>query len=154
MEFGTGESPVSADERDPFVVTREAEAWAEKYLAADGNSLGADGDNSDLMRDVESDKVNHERLETEVRRLLSTIDVEGGFCAKCRHLYVTGRTYQPLYGLLRVILAVSPKLKRQLGLDANSVPSFFQGWNILKNLILLEKSNSGSPFFRTMYQRH
>lgn len=83
MEFGTGESPVSMDERDPFVVTGEAEAWAEKYLAADGDSLGLD---SDLIRDVESDSVNHERLEAEVRRLLSTIEVEEGFCAKCRHL--------------------------------------------------------------------
>lgn len=83
MEFGTGESPVSMDERDPFVVTGEAEAWAEKYLAADGDSLGLD---SDLIRDVESDGVNHERLEAEVRRLLSTIEVEEGFCAKCRYV--------------------------------------------------------------------
>lgn len=83
MEFGPGESPVSLDERDPFVVTDEAEAWAEKYLAADGNSLGPD---SDLIRDVEYDGVNHERVEVEVRRLLSTIEVEEGFCARCRHL--------------------------------------------------------------------
>lgn len=83
MEFGPGESPVSLDERDPFVVTGEAKAWAEKYFAADGNNLGAD---CDLIRHVESDKVNHERLETEVRRLSSAVDVEEGFCAKCRHL--------------------------------------------------------------------
>lgn len=83
MESGNGESPVSLDERDPFVVTGEAEAWAEKYLAADGSSLDA---NSDLIRDVESDKINHRRLETEVQRLLSIMDVEEGFCAKCRHL--------------------------------------------------------------------
>lgn len=83
MESGTEESTVSVDERDPFVITGEAEAWAEKYFAADENSLGV---NSDLMRDVESDKVNYKRLETEVRRLLSAINVEEGFCAKCRHL--------------------------------------------------------------------
>lgn len=83
MEFGPGQSPVSLDERDPFVVTGEAEAWAAKYLAADGDNLGPD---SDLIRDVESDGVNHERLEAEVRRLSSTIEVEEGFCAKCRHL--------------------------------------------------------------------
>lgn len=39
MEFSAGESPVSADERDIYVFIGEAEAWAEKYLAADGNSL-------------------------------------------------------------------------------------------------------------------
>lgn len=83
MEFDAGESPVSLDERDPFIVTGEAKSWAEKYFAADGDNLGA---NCDLIRHVESDKVNHERLETELRRLSSTIDVKEGFCVKCRHL--------------------------------------------------------------------
>lgn len=59
------------------------EAWAEKYLAFRGDNLGT---HSDLIRDLDSDQIDNERIETEIEQLIPSVDVVEGFCAKCRHL--------------------------------------------------------------------
>ncbi|KAK2033595.1 HET-domain-containing protein [Colletotrichum zoysiae] len=57
--------------------------WAEEYLAAPGDNLGPD---SDLVREVESDEVNLQHIETTIQQLIPTMDVARRFCSKCRHL--------------------------------------------------------------------
>lgn len=61
----------------------EREAWAEKYLAFRGDNLGT---HSDLIRDVDSDQIDNERIQTEIKQLTPSVDIVQGFCGQCRHL--------------------------------------------------------------------
>jgi hypothetical protein len=80
MKFGTGEPPSTPGDSSPILT--ELEIWAEKYLAVDGNDLGA---RSDLVREVQSGEVNHMRTETEIQLLIPSIVVTEGFYEKCPH---------------------------------------------------------------------
>lgn len=79
MKFGTGEPPSTPG--DSSSILCEFEIWAEKHLAVDGNDLGA---RSDLVREVQSDEVNHMHTETEIQLLIPSIVTEG-FYEKCPH---------------------------------------------------------------------
>ncbi|KAK7398743.1 hypothetical protein QQX98_011887 [Neonectria punicea] len=59
------------------------ESWERKYSAAESNDLGPE---SELIRAVESDKLDYEKIENRVQQLVSATEVAQGFCGKCRHL--------------------------------------------------------------------
>lgn len=81
MDPQTQESPVISGEG--VFVRGERETWAEKYLAFCGINLAA---HSDLVRGVDSDDIDNNRIETEIAQLIPSIEVVKEFCGKCQHL--------------------------------------------------------------------
>ncbi|KAI0124368.1 heterokaryon incompatibility protein-domain-containing protein, partial [Xylariales sp. AK1849] len=79
------------------------EKWYEEYTGAVGDSTTLE---SNVIRAVDADELDHDQIERHVQRLLSTTHVSHGFCAKCQYLlnhwpdigkkdwdHATGRTF-------------------------------------------------------------
>lgn len=57
--------------------------WHKQYLEADGESISMD---SPVIQVVQSDELDYNRIEVEVKALLANADVLCGFCGNCRRL--------------------------------------------------------------------
>lgn len=57
--------------------------WHKQYLEADAESISMD---SPVIQAVQSDELDYNRIEVEVKTLLANADVLRGFCGKCRRL--------------------------------------------------------------------
>ena len=56
--------------------------WHQEYVAAEGEYLKP---NSDVVRAVESDVLDHGQIEEQVQQLMLSTEVDRGFCAECRY---------------------------------------------------------------------
>lgn len=57
--------------------------WHKQYLEADEESISMD---SPIIQAVQSDELDYNQIEVEVKTLLANADVLRGFCGKCRRL--------------------------------------------------------------------
>lgn len=57
--------------------------WHKQYLEADAESISMD---SPVIQAVQSDELDYNRIEDEVKTLLANSDVLRGFCGNCRRL--------------------------------------------------------------------
>lgn len=58
-------------------------SWEQRYSVADGCLCGPE---SEVIREVESDKLNYEQIEKRVQNLVAETGPIQSFCSKCRHL--------------------------------------------------------------------
>ncbi|KAF6818397.1 heterokaryon incompatibility protein [Colletotrichum musicola] len=79
MDPGNQDPPVAADECAAMSSEHERKLWVEEYLAATDDDLRW---NSALLRQVKSDSIDGDYFETEIQRLVPTIDMVGSFCQK------------------------------------------------------------------------
>ncbi|TEA18482.1 hypothetical protein C8034_v009521 [Colletotrichum sidae] len=77
------EGSAGVSEQDILVTSeRQHHRWAERYLATPGNQLGPD---SELVREVMPDHINHTQVEAKIQQSMPIIAVVDGFCNKCCH---------------------------------------------------------------------
>ncbi|KAK7999111.1 hypothetical protein PG991_014786 [Apiospora marii] len=57
--------------------------WHQRYLAEDADSICSE---SDVILEVESDQLDDDEMDKQVKQSMLTTDVAQGFCAKCRYL--------------------------------------------------------------------
>lgn len=60
------------------------EAWHREYTTANPDRIY---EWDPFIKAIESDKLDHHLIETQVRQLVSSMDVSQGFCTKCRYLF-------------------------------------------------------------------
>ncbi|KAF6839367.1 heterokaryon incompatibility protein [Colletotrichum plurivorum] len=82
MDLSSQDSPVPADESAAMSSGQERKLWVEEYVAATDEDLDLD---SALIRQVESDYIDRNHIETEIQRLVPTTDMVGSFCQECSH---------------------------------------------------------------------
>ncbi|KAK2737253.1 heterokaryon incompatibility protein [Colletotrichum kahawae] len=84
MDLTTPEPPDSFGETIATINCQVPGTWAERYLAANGDDVGAD---SDVVQEVEKDEIDHQKIKIEIQRLAHTMNIVDGFCGKCRDLF-------------------------------------------------------------------
>lgn len=57
--------------------------WYKRYMAIDPDDISPE---SDVIRELESDKLDYDQIQFEVQQLVASADVLRGFCAQCRWL--------------------------------------------------------------------
>lgn len=77
--YESGQPPGSAG----ILNIASVKSWEQRYSASNGGDCGPQ---SEVIREVQSDKLNYEQIEKRVQQLVSGTELIQGFCNKCQHL--------------------------------------------------------------------